>query len=192
MLADKQAGLEKDIIHTEGRLAELVSGFNEAESVILTAAQWASTLGTAYQAADETVRRQFNQAIFKRIFISERGVERVEFTEGFAELLEVCLPATARESVKRSEAREGTNSKSLTTDGEALEPDSVVLGWNVERLVEVAGIEPASFDVLPVLLRAQPMIRFSGPPLAIGSGGGPQSAKHVPDGLPTQPSGESH
>lgn len=144
VLADKQAGLEKDIIHTEGRLAELVSGCNEAESVILTAAQWASTLGTAYQAADETVRRQFNQAIFKRLFISERGVERVEFTEGFAELLEVCLPATARESVKRSEAREGTKSKSLTTDGEAPEPDAVVLGWNVERLVEVMGLEPTT------------------------------------------------
>ncbi len=55
----------------------------------------------------------------------------------------------------------------------------------------MAGIEPASFDVLPVLLRAQPVIRFSGPPLATGTGGGPQSAKCVPDGLPTQPSGKS-
>ncbi len=43
--------------------------------------------------------------------------------------------------------------------------------------VEVAGIEPASFDVVPVLLRAQPVTFFSGPPLATGTGGGPQSAK---------------
>lgn len=66
-------------------------------------------------------------------------MERVEFTEGFADLLEVCLPWTTRRPIGSSEITQSTKDKNLTTDGEVLASDSIFLGWDVERLVEVAG-----------------------------------------------------
>jgi hypothetical protein len=78
------------------------------------------------------VRRQFNHVFFKRLLVDDEGVAGSELTDEFALVL----------------------SEDMVNRFQRSEPASSGAGSIVDRLVEVAGIEPASSGDHLGLLRA--------------------------------------
>lgn len=165
LLKVEQDRIGRGLALAEDRLAKLGSKFTDIEGVITRAIAWADQLHVAYQAATDQVRRLFNQAVFKQVFVGRDGVVRVEYTDGFAELLEDGTEQAGEElgaamepgqdsaevalviSVKRDR-----NDKRPGRRARTYRRSSVHLGWDVKRLVELEGIEPSSAKCrLPVL-----------------------------------------
>jgi DNA invertase Pin-like site-specific DNA recombinase len=157
MLKTEQDRIGRGLASAETRLGKLATTFDQVEEVITRAIAWADQLHLAYQAASEQVRRLFNQAIFKQVFIGADGVAWVEYTDGFAELLE--------DGTEQEVAQDGVvemaglisvgptgNDKRPGRRARTYRRSSCDQGWNVKRLVELEGIEPSSAECgLPVL-----------------------------------------
>jgi hypothetical protein len=87
MLKTEQDRIGRGLAAAEDRLGKLTGQFDHIEEVITRAMAWVDSLHEAYQAATEQVRRLLNQALYTQMFISQDGVMRVAYTEGFAWLL---------------------------------------------------------------------------------------------------------
>ena len=97
-------------------------GFKEIEDTVAKALDLAGNCQEAYRLASDRVRRQFNQAFFKRLLIDSGDVEGAELSEPFSTLL--------GEDVSRRFER-------------ALpEPASSGVGSIYDTLVDLRGIEP--------------------------------------------------
>jgi site-specific DNA recombinase len=120
----------------------------------------ATDLETAYASAAPTVRRQFNQAIFKRLYICEDGEIRSELAQPFDTLLNhalhdraTSLPAKRVAKSKSTEQpdwlaweasfNEDTHEEGLVGVGTTRRPLGR-LGLTNESMVEAGGIEPPS------------------------------------------------
>ncbi len=163
LLKTEQDRIGRGLAMAEDRLGKLATKFDRVEEVITRAIAWADQLHLAYQAATEQVRRLFNQAVFKQVFIGPDGVTRVEYTDGFAELLEDGTEQKreelaeveddkAAELAKLISVKPGHNDKRPGRGARTYRRISADHGWNVKRLVELEGIEPSSARCrLPVL-----------------------------------------
>jgi len=108
-----------------------------------------------YRLASENARRLLNQAFFHRLYLDADDEPRVaadEPTEPIAPLLHV---QRKNGGVHKDTAVDHTSALLATA---LEEPCSSNATW-----VEVAGIEPASFNPKAGLLRAQPAVLFSAP-----------------------------
>ena len=162
LLKTEQERIGRGLAQAEERLGKLTTTFDRVEDVITRAMAWADQLHLAYQAAEEPVRRLLNQAIFKRVFVGPDGVVRVEYTEGFTELLaaddeeDVAVLVEAFETegtVKKidqeaiagsSAAKKRHQHKRPGGRARAYHRSSLGHGWDVKRLVETMGLEPTT------------------------------------------------
>ncbi len=154
----KQADLARDVADAESTLEAAKAYVEEVAVTLSRALDLAEHVHQAYRIAPPEVRRQFNQAFFTTLLVDDRIVEEAEFQPIFRIILDPATPARLRVNAKHPALFGGQ-------------------GANDDFLVEVAGIEPASFSFASGLLRAQPVTGFSGLPLATGTGGRPQSAR---------------
>ena len=101
-----------------------------------------------YLSIDDSLRRTANQAFFDKLYVTTDDQIDGQPGEPFNILFN---PDVQRLALRpKAEDESGTQTSS-------------VVGLNDEHWVEVAGIEPASDDVIPGLLRAQCAREFLGP-----------------------------
>lgn len=87
LLKSEQARLTAEIVHAEGRLAEIEGDFKKAESNLNRALTRVGDCEMAYREASGSLRRQFNLAFFKRLEIDDEYNVRGELAEPFDTLL---------------------------------------------------------------------------------------------------------
>ena len=131
-----------------------------------------------YARGNEQVRTILNQAFFTKLYVNRRKITGQELREPFDVLMGVrgLLPteASTRAYYRRSGAlgRAQTDSRGTLLTEAAPERETLIdsiglalcgQGSSKTVMVEVAGIEPASFGTSPGLLRAQPALLFSAP-----------------------------
>lgn len=98
LLKTEQDRIASELTAAEERLAAVDIGFETVETNLARAIDFAADWNSAYLAAGPTLRRQLNQAIFKKLWIDDTGRVTSEFTEPFETLLgeEVTIPAKLR------------------------------------------------------------------------------------------------
>lgn len=164
LLKTEQDRIASELTAAEERLAAVDIGFETVETNLARAIDFAADWNSAYLAAGPTLRRQLNQAIFKKLWIDDTGRVTSEFTEPFETLLgeEVTIPAKLRAAEQagadddeidrlwRQLSDEWTAShahrqlvhagarNNETRSGEPLR------GLKYETLVGAAGLEPAT------------------------------------------------
>lgn len=98
LLKIEQDRIASELTTAEERLAAVDIGFETVETNLARAIDFAVDWNGAYLAAGPTLRRQLNQAIFKKLWIDDTHQVTSEFTEPFETLLgeEVIIPAKLR------------------------------------------------------------------------------------------------
>jgi site-specific DNA recombinase len=124
-----------------------------------------------FQGAGDSTRRLLTQTFYERLYIDEDDVIEVRCHEPFGELHDAGrLWAADRANARRRSTPQ--HAKSPDTNGAGalrggwaglLASASLDVGSSKTVLVEVAGIEPASCDAYPGLLRAQSAVSLLGP-----------------------------
>jgi len=193
LLKAEQARLSRELVDAEALLTDAAVAVERVETTLRRAIELADDCHEAYAIAVPFDRKLMNQAFFKKLFITERGIIRWELNEPFASLLDerthgFLLALNAAQTAAEAEAAvQQANGKArlgVERPYERRRPSwwagtSWVKGSKQEVLVEVPGFEPGSFSVLTGLLRAQPLVCL-GPAFATGAGGGPQPPVGVP------------
>jgi site-specific DNA recombinase len=162
LLKSEQSRIGSELQGAEERLRIIDIGFNRVKTNLSKALSFASDWKGAYLGAGPTVRRQLNQAIFKKLLIDNSGRVRSEYAEPFGILLsdEVKLTSQIR-GLQRSGATEdeidhfckelNETWKSGQNKGESSENSSVLSdfyfnqfrqGLKDETLVGRRGLEP--------------------------------------------------
>jgi hypothetical protein len=150
LLKSEQDRITYGVAEAEKRLNRLDVKFDEITDVVTRAMAWCDNLHAAYLAADEYVRRQLNQAVFKAIYVTQDGITRVEYTDGMADLLapdqlgEAEAQALPAPNVKMIRTAEVRNDKRPGNQSRTYHRISYADGWNVSRLVGMAGFEPTT------------------------------------------------
>jgi hypothetical protein len=178
LLKQEMDRLTREVTAVEAALSATATAMADLDATLECALTIAATCERHYLMAPPKQRRQINQGLFVKLFIGRDGnVERAELTEPFAALLSRNLvvdidsagttqlaPHEFTDQLTSEDADVRTQPSSVfvktfgvagapqTPDGEAIRR-----GVHNEGLVEVAGIEPASFGILMGLLRAQPV-----------------------------------
>lgn len=173
MLRTEQQQLTTELNATTRHLDALSADYTEADRLITQALDLVQHCAKLYRVAPEHVRRMLNQTLFKRIDVIEDtdGTHHIEVTYNepyriFFSASTRDLVAQTRPAVQTSEPQ--THEEPAVAGGLSLnllsdELLTRVSGSSKSIVVEVAGIEPASDDVEPGLLRAQSAAAFLGP-----------------------------
>jgi len=159
-IAEKRERLESATQDNRAKLASGAAVLGEAIGLIDEDVQ------AFYQRSSDDGRRMINQAFFKKLYAYEGAVVGEEFAEPFDALMGVRsrrptygrrrVPAHANGAPKGAAWRSWSSTDLLAA---ALSGG----GSSKAVMVEVAGIEPASFDFISGLLRAEPAVLFSAP-----------------------------
>nr|MDQ6946028.1 zinc ribbon domain-containing protein [Actinomycetota bacterium] len=177
LLKSEQDRIGRALAQADERVGKLSAGFDQIEEVITRAIAWVDSLHEAYQAATDQVRRLLNQALYEQVFVSQDGVVRVVYTEGFAWLLgedgqdeevqgagveeasDGFSPEMVRSAlvVSPSVAGQAHNGKRPGQRTRACDRRSAAGGWDLKHLVELEGIEPSSDECGPFALRPFPV-----------------------------------
>ena len=88
LLGSEQDRIGAAMDHAQRRLDESNKEFDGVEHTLNQAIGWASSLPEAYRFANDKIRRQLNQAVFRRLMLFEDGVTAYEYTDGMEVLLE--------------------------------------------------------------------------------------------------------
>ena len=143
-----------------------------------------------YQRGNEAVRSILNRAFFTKLYVDGTKIVDHQLNEPFDVLAEAYTIWRHRQTGRRTygrqaatQARAGArigNGLASLVEREAVSRvsrlamiDSLAssladVGWSKAIVVEVAGIEPASFGTSPGLLRAQPALAFLSPGVPAG------------------------
>jgi site-specific DNA recombinase len=150
----KLAALQSDREDIERQLAETGSKLDTGRQFFVLALDLLANPQTFYRAAGERLRRSMNSLIFHRLYVDDDGIDGMDLTSGFRELVQA----------DRWQQADSTASGAATTKSPAPPPRSLA-GRGLDRagLVEMAGIEPASSGGLTGLLRVQLTLSLLGP-----------------------------
>ena len=154
----KLAAIERERADIETQLAETGSKLDTGRRFFLLALDLLADPQAFYRAAGDRLRRSMKQLIFRKLYVDEDGVDRMELAPGFRELVQAHRPTAAA----------NPSAAAQTSDHASRSPAPQTLslagrGLSKAGLVEVAGIEPASSGVLTGLLRAQLVMSLLGP-----------------------------
>ena len=105
LLKSEQERLASELNYVEERLGVLELKFDTVERNLKAALKYAGNLHTAYNEANHRIRRQINQAIFKRLLISSDGDIIAELRPPFNLLLQASGTAD-QNGVIRPQAKE--------------------------------------------------------------------------------------
>ncbi len=163
LLRTEQTRITAEVAAAEGRLTAVTADYQTAEINLQRAITLAGDCHAAYQQASDTVRRQFNQAFFKRIYIDENYNVTGELDEPFATLLGDDLRRAAvadheqdlREAVEnalkdrdeQAQAHHEHRAKAGRRELVAATPTPTTSrgqGWSADQMVGDAGLEPAT------------------------------------------------
>src|SRR5262249_2064101 len=125
-----------ELDHVEERLAVLELKFDVIEGNLKAALSYVGDLHRAYSAAGPRVRRQINQAMFKRILVSSDGDIIGELRPPFDLLLRASGKAdqdgvvrpSAKDKPRASEKARGLSKQDLV-DPVGLEPTASAMPW---------------------------------------------------------------
>ncbi len=107
MLKTEQKRISDEMANFENRLDLITNRLEESSKVIELALKMAANCHLAYQKANPKTRRVFNQAVFKKVFIKNKKVDRVEHF-GLFDLL--FSPSLNKESLVAGEGFEPSTS----------------------------------------------------------------------------------
>lgn len=166
LLKTEQERIGSQLERIQHQLSTAESNFEEARAVLADTLDLTRDCHAAYLEASDNLRRLFNQAFFTRIYIDEdietrERTVRVDYNQPFDDLLSRLVPGRVHQ---RLQADANTARREDPAGGGSFEGQSSL----TSTLVELAGIEPASFGVEPGLLRVQSAVAFcSAPALAL-------------------------
>ncbi len=159
LLKSEQARIAAEATRAEARLAALQGNFAAAEANLTKALALIQNCEGAYRDASDKIRRQFNQAFFKRILIDDTYMVTGELAEPFDTLLseEIRLAATRRAHLELIDAVEDVfrpGHKDVPLDPELALAGATRIpatpastrgeGLKVKTMVEVKGLEPSA------------------------------------------------
>ncbi len=167
------------------RLSQTDSPAETGYEVLSTVLQLLSDPAALYQAAHRPARKIINKAIFGKLYVQadERGpyIASDELNEPFETVLYARRASGLSEAQEQAEARlEEAGQQGPQALGDLLVAALGSKCSSTNRMVEVAGIEPASFSTSPGLLRAQSAVIFSAPAVTQTSRRRAQSLFDVP------------
>ncbi len=122
LLKTEQARISTEITAAKSRLAAVDGDYSAAEANLTHTMGLIRDCETAYRDASDKVRRQFNQAFFKRILIDDMYNVTGEFAEPFETLLsdELRQAAAERAEAERHHALDGVRKKGDRDDAREL------------------------------------------------------------------------
>ena len=162
LMKSEQKRISAELDAIDRQLASSQSDHAAVIANLESALEFTHNVGAAYQSAADKIRRQMNQAIFKRVLIDQDGSLRVEFTKLFELLLDPAFISRAQQH--HQEKNESAEVFQLT-DGEIdrlwdqvitsyepsenqTTPDLIkVGGLKDDHLVGVEGLEPPTLSV---------------------------------------------
>ena len=124
--------------------------FDRAEANLAEALEFAADWHAAYVEAEPRVRRQLNQAIFKKIYVDDSHRIRSELAEPFETLLsrEITTAARQRAEAINQEWQEVAGAWSDEAVGDLVGAGTQSRqGLSFETLVGPAGLEPATYGL---------------------------------------------
>jgi site-specific DNA recombinase len=126
-------------------LAKLESAVIDTRAILRLAIELLDARGLAYTAAVPTLRRQWNQTLYKRLLVDVEGVKEAEMTEAFEAITRpetVDYYRTSPDPWQPTDEELRTVLAAWGPEKEKTGPVFVGSGLNVELLVEVSGLEP--------------------------------------------------
>ena len=162
LLKSEQARIATEVAAIEGRRVAVEGDFKAAETNISRALTRVGDCETAYREASATMRRQFNLAFFKRLVIDDDYGVVGELAEPFdlilGDDLRLAAAIKAEEDERAVELAQGLPAIGVEAHNEQhpREPERVLVGagstpaskvggCGLVNLVELAGLEPATF-----------------------------------------------
>lgn len=129
VLEEQQAELGQRLASAQRDLQKAEADVGRAEEGLELARRFLERSSATYRnEADPQTRRRWNQVFFRRLFVGPQGIVAAELTDEFGALLAEELTAEVEKFASDAEAFRAHDS-------------------NVERLVELAGLEPALAQV---------------------------------------------
>jgi site-specific DNA recombinase len=166
-LSVKMRGLREERTRIQQRLTQADSPIDTGYEVLTTVLNLLSDPQSLYQASSLRAGKIINKAIFGKLYVQadEQGpyVARDELNEPFETVIYARRESSLSEALEQAEARLAAGSEQPQALGDLLVAALGSPCSNKNRMVEVAGIEPASFSTSPGLLRAQSAALFSAP-----------------------------
>ena len=87
LFRQEQTRLTTEIHHTEARLEAAEISYGTITNTLDICLRFAASCDQTYHGAPESLRRQLNQAVFKRFFVDEEGIVTADLAEPFDRLL---------------------------------------------------------------------------------------------------------
>jgi site-specific DNA recombinase len=143
LLKSEQDRIRDSLSQISDRLSRTEFEYNACETNLVAALKFLEDNYATYLEADTTLRRQINQALFKRIYIERSGNVRADLTEPFSSLLSPTvrdLVATRTQSDHLLDWKAWEDSFNDNTH----ERDPVGVGLSYESLVGGTGLEPVT------------------------------------------------
>ncbi len=139
LFGEEQARIRRERTDTEAIVARLTISHDDLQATLALTLKLARLdLQDLYLRATPHIRRLMNQAIFEAIWISHDDVARSRLASPLREAQDVAQAVAAVETrPARAAAR---NAKAPDLESEALDG-----GWIRPKMVELAGLEPATF-----------------------------------------------
>jgi site-specific DNA recombinase len=147
LLKNEQTRIARALEAAKARLKAVDVEFDQADANLAEALDFAADWHAAYLEAAAIVRRQLNQAIFKKIYVDDAQQVRSELTEPFKTLLsdEITLAAKQRTESIDQEWREVAEDWSETAEGDPFGAGVQARpGVSFATGVGPAGLEPAT------------------------------------------------
>ena len=140
LMKKEQKRIESELAAIDERLRATSLHFEEVEANLNQALALAENWAAAYRDAGPTIRRQMNQAIFKKIYVDDEGGVTSEFSEPFELLLSSEVIEAARD-----------HAQVLDADPEYIERELEALyrEWSEERELVGAGVGNEQTPTLP-------------------------------------------
>jgi site-specific DNA recombinase len=171
-LKQKLANIETERGEIDRQLQDTRSRLDTGRHFFLLALDLLQDPQACYQQAGTDLRRAMNKLIFTKLYVDDTGVDRDDLAPGFQEIIQadrgtgdVAQSAPDGLETPQNAADPARARGRVGTDDMSAHPTESPAGRGSSKadLVEVAGIEPASADVEPGLLRAQPVVAFLSP-----------------------------
>jgi Resolvase, N terminal domain/Recombinase len=157
--------IDRQLLDTRSRLAT-------GRQFFLLALDLLKDPQACYRQAGSDLRRAMNKVIFTKLYLDDTHIDRDDLAPGFQEIIQADRGTPIVDSrqdgsdtgANATDHIQGADGADMAVNVPAARTAPLAgRGSSKADLVEVAGIEPASADVEPGLLRAQPAVAFLSP-----------------------------
>lgn len=139
LFVEEQARIRRERIAAQKLIDQLSADEDVVRENVLTALAMTDRIQTAYIAGEASEKRLFNQAFFEWIAIDDEEVSDFQVAEPFDQLQAVTMLEN------QAEAAHTRSSRLTAVKDKTADLFSKVGGLNFDKMVELAGFEPATF-----------------------------------------------